>query len=214
VNRNCLAPNSVTHTALAWWAAFPATLALVALLGLATSAQALTVPSPGARESALVPAFDEEGEEDAEAEAGEGEETELGCSFDEEECEGEEAAAPPECLVQSAEATVLVSPNRNRVRLLVRYATSSPTVVSLDFGLHGSKGSLYLGATRKRIGRNGVLHLDKSLAGSQMAKVMAAKGFTVRLRPAAAPGYCQAFFDHQLDRRRATPNGLSWLQSE
>ena len=38
-----------------------------------------------------------------------------------------------------------------------------------------------------------------------MAKVMAAKGFTVRLRVPAAPGYCKPFFDHQLDVRRADP---------
>ena len=59
-----------------------------------------------------------------------------------------------------------------------------------------------------------MLHLTRSLTESQMAKVMAAKGFTVRLRVPDAPGYCQAFFDHQLDIRRATPSGLSWQQSE
>ena len=46
-----------------------------------------------------------------------------------------------------------------------------------------------------------------------MAKALAAKGFTVRLRVPAAPGYCHAFFDRQLDVRRATPTGLCLASS-
>jgi hypothetical protein len=46
-----------------------------------------------------------------------------------------------------------------------------------------------------------------------MAKAMAAKGFTVRLRVPAAPHYCQALFDRRLDLRQATPTGLTWQQS-
>ena len=59
-----------------------------------------------------------------------------------------------------------------------------------------------------------MLRLTEDLTEAQMAKVMAAKGFTVRLRVPAAPGYCQAFFDHQLNVRRATPSGLAWRASE
>jgi hypothetical protein len=47
-----------------------------------------------------------------------------------------------------------------------------------------------------------------------MAKVMAAKDFTVRLRVPTAPDYCKAFFDRQLDIKRATPSGLAWQQSK
>jgi hypothetical protein len=47
-----------------------------------------------------------------------------------------------------------------------------------------------------------------------MAKARAAKGFTVRLRVPGAPRYCASLFDRQLDVRRATPGGLTWLQSE
>jgi hypothetical protein len=214
-------------TAVAWWAAFLATLALVALLGLAKSAQALTVSAPaglGAATALTAAAEEEEDEaEDDEAEAGaetsEDEEAEADdCEADEEEADeeacDESGGAPAECELSSAEATVFASPNHGNVRLQVRYSTSAPTAVSLDYGLHGAKGSLYLGATKKKLGRKGVLHLSKSLTEAQMAKVMAAKGFTVRLRVADVPGYCQAFFDHQLDVRRATPSGLTWLQSE
>jgi hypothetical protein len=229
VQRDSSTPSSheVSIVAVAWWAAFFATLALIALLGLARSAQALTVSAPaglGPVTTLAAVAEEEEGEEkgdeeEAGAEASEDDEAEAdGCEADEEEADEEECdesgGAPEECELSSAEATVFASPNHDNVRLQVRYSTSAPTAVSLDYGLHGAKGSLYLGATKKKLGREGVLHLSKSLTEAQMAKVMAAKGFTVRLRVADVPGYCQAFFDQQLDVRRATPSGLTWLQSE
>jgi len=197
-----------------------AVAALIALLGLATSAQALTVPAPSGFGPTLSPLFEEEGEDDeAEAESSDDEE-ELeveGCEADEEpgeeECD-ESGAAPAECELSDAEATVSASPSRDRVSLKVRYSAAAPTAVELDYRLHGPKGSLYLGAARKKLGREGVLRLTRTLTEAQMAKVLAARGFTVRLRVPGTPGYCQAFFDHQLDVRRATPSGLTWLQSE
>jgi hypothetical protein len=47
-----------------------------------------------------------------------------------------------------------------------------------------------------------------------MAKVLAARDFTVRLRVLDAPGYCRPFFDHQLSVRRTTPGGLTWSDPE
>lgn len=199
----------------AWWVAFCATLTLVAVLGLAKSAQALTVPPSGVPGVVAAPAppAGEEDEEEAEASEDEGFEFEE-CEEDE-ECEEEEGLeAPQECLLSSAEATVTASANKDRVRLQVRYTTTSPTSVAIAYGLHGAKGSLYLGDEKKQFARQGVLRLTEQLTETQMTKVMAAKGFTVRLRVPAAPGYCKAFFDHQLDVKRATPTGLAWQQSE
>lgn len=221
MQRKTLAPPSRAFpaTALAWWAAFLATLALVALLGLAKSAQALTLPGqsdlPPA--SAFAPPFEED-EDEAEAESSDDEELEVeDCEADEEsdeeECD-ESGGAPAECELSDAEATVSASPNRDRVSLKVHYAAATPTAVSLDYGLHGSKGSLYLGTVKKKLGKEGVLRLTRTLTEAQMAKVLAAKDFTVRLRVPGTPDYCQAFFDRQLDVRRATPSGLTWLQSE
>jgi hypothetical protein len=196
---------------LAWWAAFLATLTLIALLSLAKSAQALTVP-PDIPPVPAAPAADEE--EEGKAEASEGEEVE--CEEEEEgECEEDEGVeAPPECLLNSLQATVSASGNRDKVRLQLRYTTTSPTAVAVDYGLHGAKGSLYLGAEKKRFGKKGVLRLSRSLTEAQMAKVMAAKDFTVRIRVPAAPRWCHSYFDRHLDVRRATPGGLAWLQSE
>jgi hypothetical protein len=198
----------------AWCTAFFATLTLVAVLGLAKSAQALTVPPSGSPEALAAPSDDE-----AEDEAGAGEDEELEleeCEEDDEECEEEvgPGEAPPECLLTSAEVTVATAAYKDQVRLQIRYTTSAPTTASVSYGLHGSKGSLYLGGEKKQLGKQGVLRLTKDLTETQMIRATAAKGYAVRLRVPAAPGYCQSFFDYQLDLRQATPSGLSWRPSE
>jgi hypothetical protein len=198
----------------AWWVAFFATLTLVAVLGLAKSAQALTTAAagtPGVVAAPVPPA-----EEADEAEASEDEDFEFDECEADEECEEEEEGlkAPQECLLSNAEATVFATANKDKVRLQIRYTTTAPTAVAVAYGLHGSKGSLYLGDEKKKFAKAGVLRLTRDLTEDQMAKVMAAKGFTVRLRVPAAPGYCNAFFDHQLDIKRATPSGVAWEQSE
>jgi hypothetical protein len=215
---SALATDDDAAVRFAWWAAFFATLTLIAVLGIARSAQALTVPPTGAPGIVAAPAppADEEAEEEAEASEGEGFEDEN-CGVEEgEECEDESGGpeAPQECLLTSAQATVAVAANHHSVRLQVRYATSAPTVASVDYGLHGSKGSLYLGGEKRHLAKQGVLRLSRTLTETQTAKVTAAKGFTVRLRVPAAPGYCRAFFDYQLDVRRATPSGVSWRPAE
>ncbi len=189
---------------------------LIALLGLAASAQAVIAPDvPGLPPVLAAPA--EEEEEESEAVASEEEEIAA------EECEEEEAGeceeeggaeAPPECLLTDAQAIVFASGSADKVRLQIRYATTFPTAVLVEYGLHGSKGSLYLGSAKKRFGKKGVLRLNRSLTEAQMAKVMAARDFTVRIRPLAAPRWCGPRFDRHLDVRRATPRGLTWLQSE
>jgi hypothetical protein len=221
-NLSAAAADDAPAIRIAWWASFIATIALVAILGLAKSAQAqvLTVPGPAPTGDValLAPALDEEfeAEDEDEAEASEGEELEAEeCAADEEECEEEAGLeAPPECLLSSAQATIAVAANHDKVHLQVHYTTSSPTAVAVAYGLHGSKGSLYLGSDKRLFAKRGVLRLTKSLTEAQMEKVMAAKDFSVRLRVAGAPHYCQSLFDRQLDVRRATPTGLTWEQSE
>jgi len=212
-----LATDEAVVIRFAWWVAFFATLTLIVVLGLARSAQALTVPPSTSAAIGIVPPADEDDEDEAEASEDEGfDEEECEDSDEEEECEADEstAAAPRECLLTSSETTVAASPNKDRVRLQLRYTTSEPTEVSVAYGLHGGKGSLFLGSEKRRFARQGVLRLTKTLTEAQMQKAMAAKGFTVRLRVPEAPGYCQAFFDYQLDIRQATPSGLSWRASE
>ncbi len=186
----------------------------IALLCLTASAQALALPGDPLPSVLAAPADEEE---EGEAAASEEEEIEAEeCEEEEEgECDEEDGVeAPAECLLSTAEPTIFASGNRDKVRLQIRYTTASPTAVAIDYGLHGSKGSLFLGSEKKRFGKKGVLRLNRSLTEPQMEKVMAAKDFSVRLRVPAAPRWCQSYFDRHLDVRRATPRGLTWLPSE
>jgi hypothetical protein len=198
-------------------------LATIVLLGLTGPAQALALPTvdgPTLPRLFSAPAAEED---EGEAATSEGEEVEgegewceaLEAEEECEEAEGESSSmTPPECVLSSAEATVFAAANQDRVRLQVRYRIAVPTTVTIAYGLHGAKGSLFLGSEKKRFGKKGVLRLNRNLTEAQMAKVVAAKDFTVRLRPTGAPGWCQPFFERQLDLRHATPSGFSWEQSE
>jgi len=227
----------------AWCASFFATLALIAILGIATSAQALTIPSGGpagnvtalASLSSEVAVVDggrgeavtsggegesEDGEEE-ESESEECEEDEVGDEEkDEEACKGKGGpggggggGASRVCPLNTAQATVFVLSNGNKVRLQIRYSTTHPTNVSIAYGLHGGRGSLELGGAKKHFAKQGTLRLTQSLTGAQRAKVMAARGFTVRIRLLAAPPRCHPVFVRQLTVKRATPGGATWQQS-
>jgi hypothetical protein len=195
-------------------------LVLLVLLCLAPSAQALTAPGPtGLAVPDLLATSAEEPEEEGEAAASEDEEFEAEECVEEESGECDEGAeggpeAPAECLITTLQPTVFASGATDRVRLQIRYASTAPTAVKVEYGLHGSKGALFLGSAKKRFGKKGVLRVNRRLAENQMSKVLAARDFTVRLRSLEAPRWCGSYFDRHLDLRRATPRGLVWLQSE
>lgn len=196
------------------------TLLLLALLALACpapAAQALTLPGPAGLTLPEAPSAPEE--EEGEAAASEEEGIELFEECEEEEpgeCEEDEGGpeAPAECLLTTLRPTAFASASSDRVRLQLRYAASAPAAVKVEYGLHGTKGSLFLGGERKRFAKKGVLQLSRKLTESQMAKVLAARDFTVRLRVAATPRWCGSYFDRHLTVKRATPRGLTWLQPE
>jgi hypothetical protein len=219
-------------TRFAWGAAFFATIALIAILGLARSAQALTVPTTAAigPTTALAPAAeDDEGEEDDEAESSEEDEAEVEeCEEAEESEEGEEAEAgeecaesgdagseaPPACLLSRTAATASVNPDSGKLRLTVRYEALSPTTVAIEYRLRGGKGPLRLGDAKKHLGRAGTLHLTETVSERQLPKVLAARDFTVQLRPAGTPRYCQRLLDRHLTIRHAEAGGLTWSDPE
>jgi hypothetical protein len=214
--------DSIRVIRFAWLAAFLATLSLVAILALAKSAQALTVPAPDspgtpALTLPIVAPPEEEGEEDEGAETSEEceaaeEEAEEG---EVEECEERAATeAPEECILSSAEATVFALGGHDKVRLVIRYTTTSPTLVAVDYGLHGSKGSLFMGQSKERFAARGVFRETESMSEPEMAKVAGAKDFTVQLFAVHAPRYCRHFFDRDLSVRHAVPSGLTWMDPE
>ena len=199
---------------LAWWASFLATLALIAALGIARSAQALTLPPTGTGGTAFA-ISPPSGESESEEEEFEAEECEV---VEEEECEEEVeeegAEAPRECVLSSAGATVSASSASGKVRLAVHYTAYSTGTVEVVYWLRGAKGPLSLGGDRAHFGRKGLIRETEALTEAQMSKAIAAKNFTVELRPAHAPRYCNHLLDRHLTVRRAVPGGFIWSDPE
>jgi hypothetical protein len=203
---------------LAWWAGFLATLVLVFALTQAKSAHAATIPAPL---GAIVAALDEETEDEPSEDEnedgweyeeecevfGEGDEEEEFC----EEAEGEDGT-PPECLLSSAEATVSALPARDTLRLSVRYTSRTPAAVKVEYWLRGGKGPLRLGEDRKRFNRQGTFRSTDRLSDPEMAKVLAARNFTVELQAVNTPRYCHRYFDQKLTVKRNSAGALTWSE--
>jgi ribosomal protein L12E/L44/L45/RPP1/RPP2 len=191
---------------LAWCVSFLATLAVVALLGLVRSAQAATLADPLL--SAVT--FPAPPEADEEAEAADEEEGE-GCEAADEEC-GEETAEEIDdsCLLESAEATVLVLPGRDKVKLTLRYTAFSPALVDVRYSLRGGKGRLKMGGDSRRFGHRGVFRETEELSEAEMAKTRAATEFDVGAHAVNTPGYCRERFERRLTARHASHGGLLW----
>jgi hypothetical protein len=200
---------------LAWWASFFATVALIAILGLARSAQAITLPAgdPLAAAAILEPEEEESEDEEEESESTECEFAEEEGEEAEEECEAEaeeEAEAPRECVLSSASATVSTSTHSDKVRLAIRYTSYRPGAIQVAYFLHGKKGPLILGHNRIRLGAHGVIRDTDTLTAAQMAKALAAKDFTIQLRPPNAPRYCNRLLDRHLTVRHNASGRLTW----
>jgi hypothetical protein len=204
----------------AWWIACLTTLVAVLALGAAHSAQAkaLTVPGATARLPIDDPA-DESPEADDEGAEEEGDAQELeSCEVFEEDgeeeeiCEEEESEdeVPAACLLSSATATVSANAAQGRVRLAIRYTTSTPAAVNVDYFLRGRKGPLDFADQRKRFGKTGVFRASVELTEAQMKKVLAAKSFRVQVHALNAPHYCDRYFERNLTERRAVGKGLTW----
>jgi hypothetical protein len=210
-----LAEHVPTATRIAWWVALLATLALAFTVGIANSAQAMTLPAgPSSLAAIVLPDDEEEAGEDDEGEEEAGfEECELSEDEEEEICEEVEAgdeATPPECLLNSATATVAAIPARDTVRISVRYTSRTSAAVNVELKLRGRKGSLKLGGDQERFKRSGVFRETQQLTDPQMAKVVAAKSFTVELLAVNTPRYCHRYFDSELTVKRASGGGLTW----
>jgi hypothetical protein len=146
---------------------------------------------------------DEEGDED---------EWEL----EEVEEEGEEefgtaatTLLPPECLLRTAEPSVVAQLGGGTLRLTLHYSARTPTKVDIDYWLKGGRGTLQLGSATRRVERQGALHLTHRLDEREAAKVRAARIFIVDLDVPAAPSGCERYLTlhlgaKDLDRSRAT----------
>jgi hypothetical protein len=191
-----LAPVETHGARLAWWAAFAATIALVAILNLVRSAEAATLPVPSLAAPSLL-AFEDEEVEDEEEELAEEcrevAEDELECF----EVEVDEAAVPDSCRLTSTDAWVSISPH-GKLRLSVRYRAATPAMVAVDSSLRGAKGKLNLDGDRRRFAGSGTFLQTQLLGSAETAKAMAARSFMVEIRPLGAPNYCHTYFDQRL----------------
>ncbi len=153
----------------------------------------------------------------------EGEELDGEAGLFEEEWEAEEAEEedeerlaagavllPSECLLRSAEARVNASSAHDTVRLAVRYTTSQPTEVSVDYWLKGAKGSLQLEGTKQRFGERGTLRASQRLSDRAMTKARMARVFIVRLEAPGAPSYCDRLATLHLTAKQASGAGTTW----
>lgn len=141
------------------------------------------------------------GEEAAAAEAGG---TPQGC---------EAGSAPPaSCLLLSARARVFVDARRDRLRLLIDYASSASTRVTVEYRLEGRRGSLKLGQAKRRLARKGVLRLSEKPSAAEMARARAARDFTVTMRIPATPASCSRYDTRRLTVKRTTRSKTVWSQ--
>ncbi|HEY1355008.1 MAG TPA: hypothetical protein VGF09_01715 [Solirubrobacterales bacterium] len=194
----------VNLTRVAWLVSIAAPVVLIALLGLvkAASSPAAEFPPPeAAAESAL-------GEECIEWEEGVV------------ECEPAEAPAepgpyPPEaCLLRSAQARVVSSASRNRLRIVVRYSAVVPTRAYLDFEMRSGGASLGLGVVKRHLGRSGVLRLRESLGAAQMERARQATDFLLTVDIPSTPSYCDRYSTRRLSLRRTLHGRPAWFQSD
>jgi hypothetical protein len=133
---------------------------------------------------------------------------------EEDDDEGDESDGPlllpPECLLHTADAQVSASAAHGAVQLTIRYAAYTPTSVSVNYWLKGSKGSLQLGETKRHFARKGVFREEAHLSEHAMSKVLAARTFIVELEIPAAPSYCAKYSTQRLTAKHAAGSHATW----
>jgi hypothetical protein len=185
-------------------------LVAVALLAIAMAPLAAPVVSPepanaNAEVDFIAEETDEEGEEEWELEeAEEGEEEEFGTKG--------AAVLPSECLLRSAEPSVVAQLNSGTLRLALQYTARTPTRVSVDYWLKGGKGSLQLGSATRHLERQGTLHLTNHLDEHEAAKVRAARIFIVDLDLPAAPSSCEKYLTLRLNAKDLNRSRATWSE--
>jgi hypothetical protein len=203
-----------------WVASLLFGLAAMGFLYGAPSSQALGLNAlPGADLSESPDEPFEELEEAGACETLELEAEEAEVAFGEEcdafEEDEEAAAAPPpsECLLRTISARVFAQTNRERVNLVLGYTSFVPANVTIDYRLRGGKGALSFGRTTHHFSRQGVFRVTEKLNELQMAKVIAARDFSVRIRIPSTPGYCRSYFTRHLNVKRKAHDQVVWYQA-
>lgn len=161
---------------------------------------------------ALVEVGDEELGEDWEEDEEEGHEAEE--AADQWEAWEEGGEPPSFCQLRSADARATLSPNRELLRVTVRYTTFVPVQAMVDSTFHGAKGPLRLPAVRRQLGARGVLHISQRLNQGSAKRARVASEIGIRFRVQSAPAQCAPVLRRQLDIRSAVRGQLVWRQSD
>jgi hypothetical protein len=153
----------------------------------------------------------EEGDDESE-EAWELEEEEEEAEEEEFETQATAPPLPPECLLRTAEPSVVTRLRSDTLRLTLRYTASTPTKVDVGYWLKGDKGTLQLGSATRRFQRQGVLHLSRHLNAAEAAKVRAARVFVVDLDVPSAPSGCEKYLTLRLAARAPHRSRVTWSE--
>jgi hypothetical protein len=170
-----------------------------ALFGAAAlSVPAEAAPSATASAEAEAEAFEEEVE---------GEEWELEIEGEEEaEEEGFEMGGPTvlpsECILSTADPSVVAVPGQSHLQLALRYTSEAPVKVGVEYWLKGGKGALQLGSAKRHLGKRGVLRMNRRLDERELAKVRAARLIMLRIEVPGVDPYCKPFLTFRLNAKQ------------
>jgi hypothetical protein len=96
-----------------------------------------------------------------------------------------------------------------RLKLTLGYTTYEPAETKIELD-HSSDRLMSL---RRHLGRSGVIRLVRTLGDTAMAKVEAARNFTVRLQIADAPTDCRRLETKQLTVTHTSKRQIVWSQT-
>jgi hypothetical protein len=198
---------------------------LIALLVVGGSARAgVLTPSSHASHSASPSSLEEELEgeieelleeelEPGELEEIEGELEEIAEEAEELLGEGDKGEEPAveeaeeeleECVLDFADATVVVDSRSDTLRITIHYRSEEPVGIAIGLRSHGSKGAFSLGTSKTRFGRAGVFHRTEHLSPGQTAKLMKARALDLELEPRGFEEACEGLFEEALSTRRSS----------
>jgi hypothetical protein len=202
-------PDNRSSSSLQPWARlFVAASLVLAILLLATAVLPLSAPASPSESAQAEASFAEEDEEEVEWEFEDDEED------DEEESDDSgtpgSPVLPPECLLRTAAPSVVVLLAHESLSLTLRYTATSPTKVTVEYWLKGTKGTLELDSDTHHFGKQGVLHLSRHLDEREMAKARAARAFMVTLDVPEAPSNCDRYLALRLTAKHSTGSRATW----
>jgi hypothetical protein len=233
VNRPSL--GEINTAGLVYWIGLIATAALILLIGPVGPAQAHTATAPahfGAPFSEPHVAIEEqeEQEEREELETAESQSIQEWFACEEledeaarescenklearEEHEGQERTQEiqEKCGVSEVDAHAVVKPASGVIHVLVRYSVFSPAAIKVAYKVRGRKGGTRLGHANASFSGSGSFHDTLRPGKKRLARVLAARTFSVQLQAADAPGWCADEFSEELSSHRG---GLVWSEAK